>query len=57
VVLISIVKTTPNRQIHQSIAIVSKYLWNRATDGSVTVQEKLGYDILAIATAFAVDTD
>ncbi len=56
-VLISIVKTTPNRQIHQSIAIVSKYLWNRATDGSVTVQEKLGYDILAIATAFAVDTD
>jgi len=57
IVLVSIVQTAPNRQIHQSIAIVSKYLWNRATDGSVTVQAKLGYDMLAIATAFAVDTD
>ncbi len=57
VVLVSIVQTAPNRQVHQSIDIVSRCLWNRETDGSVTAQAKLGYDMLAIATAFVVYTD
>jgi hypothetical protein len=57
VVLISIVQTVPDRQTHQSMTIVSRCLWNRETDGSITVQSKLGYDMLAIATAFAVYTD
>ncbi|CAF2414663.1 unnamed protein product [Rotaria sp. Silwood2] len=57
VVLISIIQTAPNRQIHQSVALVSRCLWNRDTDGSVTAQTKLGYDMVAIATAFAVYTD
>lgn len=57
IVLISIVQTIPSRQIHQSLSIVSRCLWNHDTDGSVTVQAKLGYDMLAIATAFAVYTD
>ena len=53
------VEQFPDRLVLSSTAvvIVSTYLWNRATDGSVTVQAKLGYDMLAIATAFAVDTD
>jgi hypothetical protein len=57
VLLVSILQTTPNRQIHQSVKIVSRCLWNRDTDGSITVQTKLGYDMLAIATVFAVYTD
>jgi len=57
VVLVTIVQTTPNRQIHQSIAIASRCLWDREKDGSITVQTKLGYDMLAIATAFAVYKD
>jgi hypothetical protein len=57
IVLVTIVQTTPDRQIHQSMAIASRCLWDRETDGSVTVQTKLGYDMLAIATAFAVYTD
>jgi len=57
VILVSIVQITPNQQVHQSLTIVSRCLWNRDTDGSVTVQTKFGYDMLAIATAFAVYTD
>jgi hypothetical protein len=57
VILVNIVQTRPNRQIHQSIAIVSRCLWNHETDGSITAQAKLGYNMLAIATAFAVYTD
>jgi hypothetical protein len=57
VVLISIVQTSPNRQIHQSMTIASRCLWDKTTDGSITVQAKLGYDMLAVATAFAVYTD
>lgn len=57
IVLVTIVQIIPDRQIHQSMAIVSRCLWNRETDGSITVQAKLGYDMLAIATAFAVYTD
>lgn len=57
IVLISIVQTIPNRDIHQSMTIASRCLWNHNTDGSVTVQTKLGYDMIAIATAFAVYTD
>ncbi|CAF0850514.1 unnamed protein product [Rotaria sp. Silwood1] len=57
VVLISIIQTAPNRQIHQSLAVVSRCLWNRDTDGSVTAQTKLGYDMVAIATAFVVYAD
>lgn len=57
IVLVTIVQITPDRQIHQSMVIVSRCLWNRETDGSITVQAKLGYDMLAIATAFAVYTD
>ena len=57
VLLVSVVQAFPNRNIHQSLAIVSRCLWNRETDGSVTVQTKLGYDMLVVATAFAVYTD
>ncbi|CAF0769719.1 unnamed protein product [Rotaria sordida] len=57
VVLISIVQMAPSRQIHQSMAIVSRCLWDRDTDGSITAQTKLGYDMVAVATAFAVYTD
>jgi hypothetical protein len=57
VLLVSVVQAFPNRNIHQSLAIVSRCLWNRDTDGSVTVQAKLGYDMLVVATAFAVYTD
>ena len=57
IVLVSIVQATPNRQIHQSVAMVSRCLWNRETDGSVTVQAKLGHDMLAIAAAFAIYAD
>ena len=54
IVLVSIVQTIPNRQIHQSMAIASRCLWNQDTDGSVTAQTKLGHDMLAIATAFVL---
>lgn len=57
IVLVTIVQITPDQQIQQSMAIVSRCLWNHATDGSVTVQSKLGYDMTAIATTFAVYTD
>jgi hypothetical protein len=57
ILLVTIVQTLPNRQTHQSLTIVSRCLWNRDTDGSITVQTKLGYDMLAIATAFIVYTD
>lgn len=57
VLLISIVQTVPNRQNHQSIALTSRCLWNPDTDGSVTVQTKFGFDMFAIATAFAIYTD
>ena len=56
-VLITIVQTSPNRQVHQSISIASRCLWDRETDGSVTVQSKLGYNMIAIATAYAIYTD
>jgi hypothetical protein len=57
IVLVTIVQTTPDRQIHQSMAIASRCLWDRETDGSITVQTNLGYDMLAIATAFAIYKD
>ena len=57
IVLVTIVQATPDRQIHQSMAIASRCLWDRETDGSVTAQATLGYDMLAIATAFAVYAD
>jgi hypothetical protein len=57
VVIVTIVQTKPNRQIHQSMSVVSRCLWDCETDGSITAQAKLGYDMLAIATAFAVYTD
>lgn len=57
VILISIVQTAPNRQIHQAITIASRCLWDTNTDGSITVQARLGYDMLAVATAFVVYTD
>lgn len=57
VVLVTIVQLAPDRQNHQSIALVSRCLWNRETDGSITAQAKLGYDMVAITTAFAVYTD
>jgi hypothetical protein len=57
IVLVTIVQTTPDRQIHQSMAMVSRCLWDRETDGSVTVQADVGYDMHVIATAYAVYTD
>ncbi|CAF0964150.1 unnamed protein product [Rotaria sordida] len=57
IVLVTIVQTIPDRQQHQSLTIVSRCLWNHETDGSVTLQAPLGYDMLAIATVFAVYTD
>ena len=57
VVLVSIVQIAPNRQVHQSMAFVSRCLWNRETDGSMTAQAKLGLDMMVVATAFALYTD
>ena len=57
IVLVTIVQIPTDRQKYQSMAIVSKCLWNSETDGSVTVQCKIGYDMVAIATAYAVYTD
>ena len=57
VILICIVQIAPNRQMHQSLAITSRCLWNENTDGSITVQTKFGLDMCAIATAFAIYTD
>lgn len=57
VVLVSVVQIAPNRQVHQSMAFVSRCLWNRETDGSMTAQAKIGSDMMAVATAFAVYTD
>jgi hypothetical protein len=39
------------------MTLASRCLWDRNTDGSITVQAKLGYDMLVIATAFAVYTN
>lgn len=57
VVIVNIVQLAPDRQNHQAIALVSRCLWNCETDGSITVQAKLGYDMVAIAIAFVVYTD
>ncbi|CAF3338597.1 unnamed protein product [Rotaria socialis] len=57
IIMISVVQTVPNRLTHQSMAIVSRCLWNQDTDGSITVQAKIGYDMVATATAFIVYTD
>ncbi|CAF0728591.1 unnamed protein product [Rotaria sp. Silwood1] len=57
IVLVTIVQTVPDRQRHQSLTIVSRCLWNHETDGSITLHAPLGYDMLAIATVFAVYTD
>lgn len=57
IVFVTIVQVTPNQQRQQSMAIASRALWNYETDGSVTVQARLGYDMVAIATAFAIYTD
>ena len=57
IVLASVVQIAPNRQIHQTAMFASRCLWSRDTDGSVTVQAKLGYDMMATVTAFAVYTD
>lgn len=57
IVIGSVVQTKPNRQIHQSVNIVSRCLWDQDTDGSVTVQSKLGHDMFVTATLFAVYTD
>ena len=57
VVIVNVVQMAPSRQTHQSISIVSRCLWNCETDGSITAQAKLGYDMMAIAIAFAVYAD
>lgn len=57
VVIVNIVQMAPGRQTHQSIAVVSRCLWNHETDGSITAQARLGYDMMVVATAFAVYTD
>lgn len=57
VVLASIVQVAPTRQLHQAVKFASRCLWNRDTDGTMTVQAKLGYDMMATVTAFAVYTD
>lgn len=57
IVLASVVQVAPNRQIHQSVIISSRCLWSRDTDGSITVQSKLGQDMMTIVTAFAIYTD
>lgn len=57
IVLVTVVQITPDRQMQQSMSIVSRCLWNRETDGSITAETSFGYDMRAIATAFAVYTD
>jgi len=57
IVLVSIVQAIPTQQTHQSLIIASRCLWNQDTDGAITVKSQLGYDMVAIATAFVVYTD
>ncbi|CAF1443167.1 unnamed protein product [Adineta ricciae] len=57
IVVVSIVQAAPNRQIHQEITIASRCLWDRDTDGSLTVRSNFGRDIIAVATAFIVYTE
>jgi len=57
IVLVSIVQAIPTQQTHQSLIIASRCLWNQDTDGAITVKAQLGYDMVAIATAFVVYTD
>ena len=57
VVLATIVQISPDRQVQQSMLVASRCLWDRETDGSITAQTSFGYDMQAIATAFAVYTD
>ncbi|CAF0805257.1 unnamed protein product [Adineta steineri] len=57
VVLATVVQVAPDQQKRQSMAIASRCLWNHETDGSVTIQTKLGYDMMATATIFAIYTD
>ncbi|CAF0751084.1 unnamed protein product [Adineta steineri] len=57
IICVSIVQTAPSRQIHQSMSIASRCLWNQDTDRSITVKTNFGYDMIATATAFIVYTD
>ena len=57
VVMATIVQTAPDRQMHQSMSIASRCLWDSQTDGSITVQAPLGYDMCVIAMAYAVYTE
>lgn len=57
VVITTILQAVPNRQTHQFVTIASRCLWSQDTDGSITIQAKLGYDMYATATLFAVYTE
>ncbi|UJR23420.1 hypothetical protein I4U23_026426 [Adineta vaga] len=57
IIVVSVVQTAPNRQIHQGMTIASRCLWDGDTDGSLTVKTNFGYNMMAIATAFVVYTE
>lgn len=57
IVIVTILQTLPGGGRNQSIAIVSRCLWNHVTDGSISAEAPLGYDMLANATVFAVYTE
>lgn len=57
IVMVTIVQAAPDRQMHQSMIMTSRCLWDSQSDGSVTVQASLGYDMYVIAIAYAVYTE
>ncbi|CAF1333615.1 unnamed protein product [Rotaria magnacalcarata] len=57
IVIATIVQAIPDGRRSQSIAIISRCLWDHETDESITAQATLGYDMLVVATVYAVYTD
>ncbi|CAF3316900.1 unnamed protein product [Rotaria socialis] len=57
IVIVTIVQAISDGRRSQSMAIISRCLWDHETDGSITAQATFGYDMLAVATAYAVYTD
>jgi hypothetical protein len=57
ILLVTLLQIKPDHQTPQAMVMASRCLWNRETDGSLVVQCKLGDDMVALVTAFAVYTD
>ena len=57
VVLATVLQLAPDRRFHQSTFLASRCLWDVETDGSITVQNSFGRDMIAVATAFILAAD